>query len=132
MNTQSNCTKKDSLLPNLFKSKISYNLKSLLIIYSWISLNNGASLLYWCKETSRIITSKELINWPNPFKIFISEPWESIFMRLFRDFLISSLISNDKMQEEENNKEFRPKKMQGIALQKSKYKIILAIIIIIV
>ena len=36
------------------------------------------------------------------------------------------------MQEEEKNKELRPSKMQGVAFPKSKYGVILAIIIIIV
>ena len=41
------------------------------------------------------------------------------------------LIFNHKMQEEEN-KELRPSKMRGVAFPKSKYGVILAIIIIIV
>ena len=36
------------------------------------------------------------------------------------------------MQEEEKNKELRPSKMRGVAFPKSKYGVILAIIIIIV
>ena len=35
------------------------------------------------------------------------------------------------MQEEEKNKELRPSKMRGVAFPKSKYGVILAIIIII-
>ena len=42
------------------------------------------------------------------------------------------LIFNHKMQEEEENKELRPSKMRGVAFPKSKYGVILAIIIIIV
>ena len=42
------------------------------------------------------------------------------------------LIFNYKMQEEEKNKELRPSKMRGVAFPKSKYGVILAIIIIIV
>ena len=36
------------------------------------------------------------------------------------------------MQDEDENKELRPSKMQGVAFPKSKYGVILAIIIIIV
>ena len=36
------------------------------------------------------------------------------------------------MQEEEKNKELRPSKMRGVAFPKSKYGVILAILIIIV
>ena len=42
------------------------------------------------------------------------------------------LIFNHKMQEEEKNKELRPSKMRGVAFPKSKYGVILAILIIIV
>ena len=41
-------------------------------------------------------------------------------------------IKNHKMSEENNNKELRPSKMRGVAFPKSKYGVILAIIIIIV
>ena len=36
------------------------------------------------------------------------------------------------MQEEEKNKELRPSKMRGVAFPKSKYGVILAVIIIII
>ena len=36
------------------------------------------------------------------------------------------------MSEEDNNREFRPSKMRGVAFPKAKYGVILAIIIIIV
>ena len=42
------------------------------------------------------------------------------------------LIFNHKMQEEKKNKELRPSKMRGVAFPKSKYGVILAILIIIV
>ena len=42
------------------------------------------------------------------------------------------LIFNHKMQEEEKNKELRPSKMRGVAFPKSKYGVILAIVIFIV
>ena len=42
------------------------------------------------------------------------------------------LIFHPKMQEEEKNKELRPSKMRGVAFPKSKYGVMLAIIIIIV
>jgi len=42
------------------------------------------------------------------------------------------LIFNQKMPEENNNKELRPTKMRGVAFPKAKYGVILAVIIIIV
>ena len=42
------------------------------------------------------------------------------------------LIFNQKMSEENNNKELRPTKMRGVAFPKAKYGVILAVIIIIV
>ena len=42
------------------------------------------------------------------------------------------LIYDKKMQDEDENKELRPSKMRGVAFPKSKYGVILAIIIIIV
>ena len=42
------------------------------------------------------------------------------------------LIFNQKMSEENNNKELRPTKMRGVAFPKAKYGVLLAVIIIIV
>ena len=46
--------------------------------------------------------------------------------------VVPFLFFNHKMQEEKENKELRPSKMRGVAFPKSKYGVILAIIIIIV
>jgi len=46
--------------------------------------------------------------------------------------VVPFLIFDNKMQDKDENKELRPSKMRGVAFPKSKYGVILAIIIIIV
>ena len=48
--------------------------------------------------------------------------------------LICSALFNlkNKMSEENNNEELRPRKMRGVAFPKAKYGVILAVIVIIV